>query len=142
MRRIGFIFLIILGLFMTGCSKKEEVKRIPPEVNVSREAFDVLEEARKAYEARDDEKLAELATSRGYEQIKKEMKPFESVRLSFSPRWVEVKPESVIVNVQWEGTWTVNAKETAERGMGVFELAGKPLKLDRILKGSPFAQPR
>jgi len=135
----GLLFAALL--FAPGCSKKEVKKQPPPEVKVANEAFSAIEELRKAYIEKNDAALKALSTENGYKDLREDMKPFDSAELKFTPRWVDIKGETVTVNVGWQGTWRREGKETSERGMAVFEFTGKPLKFNNTLKGSPFIYP-
>jgi hypothetical protein len=69
------------------------------------------------------------------------MKRFDSVELTFTPRWVEVEDSTVYLNVAWKGTWIVTGKQIEERGMAIFVLEENPLKLSKVLRANPFRQP-
>jgi len=43
--------------------------------------------------------------------------------------------------VAWKGIWTVGGEITRERGSAVFLLEGSPLKISKVLRGSPFKYP-
>lgn len=133
-------FLVVLMVLSVSCSKKE-VKQPSPEVRISGQAFSLLDDLRKAYLAKDETALRELSTEAGFSELKNSIRPFDSAELKFTPRWVEIKGDTMTVNVAWEGSWKYGDKKENERGMAVFELKGTPPKFDRTLKGSPFIYP-
>lgn len=141
------LFLAGILLVFLSCAK-DEIKPPSVESDMALEAFSLAESMRSAYENKDFEGLAAYCTSSGYEEIRAAIKEFDSVELTFTPRLVEVKnltdePEAfkVTLNVSWEGKWILKDTVKKERAMAVFELVGKPLKLNRILRGSPFKSP-
>jgi hypothetical protein len=138
---LPLVALIFALASFAACSKKEVKKQPTPEVKTTGEAFSLLEGLRKAYVEKNDGEMKALSTEQGYAELKKDIKPFDTAELKFSPRWVEIKAGTVTVNVSWEGLWRSGGKETSERGMAVFELAGTPLKFNGALKGSPFIYP-
>jgi hypothetical protein len=135
----GGIIAMLSILVLSSCSKKEAKKMPGPEVKTSNEAFLLLDDLRKAYVEKDDARMKALSTEAGYTELKKEIKPFDSAELKFTPRWVEIKADTITVNVSWEGLWRYQGKETSERGMAVFEL--KDMKFNSVVKGSPFLHP-
>ncbi len=137
-----FSFLMISALFVFSACSKKQIKPVPQDVTLSQQAFSVLDQVRKAYLEKNDQALKNLTTEEGYSELQKETKPFDSAQLTFDPRWVEMKGETVTVNVEWNGTWVKAGKKTSDRGMAIFELNDRPLKLNRILKGSPFKDPQ
>lgn len=136
-----FIALISALALSVGCSREEVKKQPSPEVKSANEAFSLLDELKKAYLEKNEGAMKALSTENGYRELRENIKPFDSAELKFSPRWVDIKGETVTLNVSWEGSWRSQGAEREERGMAVFELTGKPLKFNGALKGSPFIYP-
>lgn len=138
-RHLVFVLLAALVL-LPACSKKE-VKRQSLDSKLAVEAFELAEAMRAAYTDLNFRGLKKYCTEDAYDQIIREIKRFESVQLVFTPRWVDIEQDSVFLNVSWQGTWTVEGEEKTSQGMAVLELQGTPLKLIRIMRANPFAQP-
>lgn len=135
------VFLLLLwALVLAACSKKE-VKPPSQDSKTALEAFELAEGMRSAYVDRTFRDLMQYCTPEAYDGLIKDIKKFRSVDLSFTPRWVEVEGDAVILNVSWQGRWALEGEAKEARGMAVFELKGKPLKLTRILRDNPFSQP-
>lgn len=133
--------LLILTLLITACSGDKEVKRQSQESKTAREAFSVAESVRVSYAGKDFSGIAEKCTKEGYREIVDSIKHFDSVDLEFVPRWVEIEDSKVYLNVAWKGVWKAGDNTARERGMAVFLLEGRPLKISKILRGSPFRYP-
>jgi hypothetical protein len=134
--------LCLLALVLAlACGGKKEVKQVSPESKLSLEAFSIAEEVRAAYVKKDFSTIKEISTADGYRDIIDSIKHFDSVELTFTPKWVEIEKSVVELNVAWKGTWTVGGETIAERGMAVFLLEGSPLKLSKVLRGNPFKYP-
>jgi hypothetical protein len=131
----------LLLVLMAACGGKKEVKQVSQESRISQEAFSVVEQLRTAYLKRDFAVIADHCTTGGYREIVNSLKHFDSVDLTFTPRWVEMEKAKVYVNVSWQGSWKVGKDTFRERGMAVFLFEGTPLKLAKIVRGNPFKYP-
>lgn len=132
---------MISALFTYGCSGKE-VKTPPAEVKPVSRAFAAIEQLRKAYEAKSDSGLKAFTTDSGYQDVSGFFDEFDSVTLTFTPKWVDMDPSGTMtIDVAWDGVWTKDGKKDSEQGMAVFEMTGNPPKLNRVLKGNPFTYP-
>jgi hypothetical protein len=47
-----------------------------------------------------------------------------------------------MLNITWKSKWTVQGKQLEDRGMAVFVMEGRPLKLSRIMRANPFVAPQ
>lgn len=137
--RLPFFFFAIIAL-VTACGK-DEVKPASPENLVSHEAFSVAEALRSAYAKKDFSAARENSTPEGYRDLMDAVKHFDTVDMTFTPKWVDMDNNKVSLNVAWKGIWTVSGETYAERGMAVFLFEGKPLKLSKIVRGNPFRYP-
>jgi hypothetical protein len=131
-------FLVLL--FVWGCGK-DEVKQVSQESKTAQEAFKVADILRNAYMHNDRVALEENSTKDGYRELINAIKSFETVDLTFTPRWVEIQDSEVHLTLSWKGRWSVRGKSTEERGVAIFVLEGKPLKLAKVLRENPFRQP-
>ena len=134
-----FIYLITI-LLLASCGKGE-VKQVSQESKIAQEAFGIAETIRDAYIKNDRETLERISTKDGYKELLEVIKNFDSAELIFTPTWVEIEDSKVSLSVSWKGTWTVRGKMTEERGMAIFLLEGRPLKLAKVLRENPFRQP-
>jgi hypothetical protein len=138
------ILTVFIGIFfatlLMSCGKKE-VKPVSQESKLAQEAFELAETLKNAYMKKDRETFADNCTNDGYRELIGVIKQFDKAELTFTPTWVEIKDSSVYLSVSWKGIWTIGTKSREERGLGVFVLEGKPLKLARIQRENPFRQP-
>lgn len=137
--RVNFIYLIAIFLLMS-CGGKE-VKQVSLESKLVQEAFALAETMKNAYLKNDRETLEKNSTKEGYRELIGAMKSFDRAELTFTPTWVEIEDSTVHLTVSWKGTWTVREKVIEERGVALFLLEGKPLKLAQIKRSNPFRQP-
>jgi hypothetical protein len=134
------VFLLSFLVLLFSCSSKE-VKPVSPESKTALEAFSLAETVRTAFIKNDLLTLQNNSLPEGYTDITVNRRPFDSVDLTFTPRWVEIEKDKVILNVAWKSLWTASGKTFADRGMAVFVLEGSPLKIAKIPRGNPFIFP-
>lgn len=134
-----FSFLILI-FFLVSCGKKE-VKPVSEESEIAQEAFKLAEVLRNAYIKNNRTALEKNSTKDGYGELIGAIKSFDSVELTFTPKWVEIEDSTVYLHVSWGGTWIVRGKKTEDRGLVVFVMEGRPLKLAKVLRANPFRQP-
>jgi len=138
------VLVLFLGVVFTGfllsCGKKE-VKPVSAESKLAQEAFKLAETLRIAYQRKDRDTFQDNCTSDGYREMISIMKQFDSAELTFTPTWVEIKDASVYLTISWKGVWVVGTKSREERGLAVFILDGKPLKLAGVQRDNPFRHP-
>lgn len=127
-------------MFLFSCGKKE-VKIASQESKTAEESFALAERIRDAFIRNDRDTLRKNATESGFKEITANKKTYESVELTFTPRWVEIDKDTVTLNVTWKGKWISGGKKTEDRGMAVFVMEGMPLKLSGILSANPFTFP-
>ena len=94
-----------------------------------------------AYIKNDLSTLEKNTTKDSYKDIIEARKYFDSTDLSFTPHWVEIDGATVNLQVSWKGTWTVKGKSIEDRGLAVFVMEGRPLKLAKVLRDNPFRKP-
>jgi hypothetical protein len=135
------LLLVVIGVFMLSACSAKEAKPPSSDSTTAIEAFALADGIKEAYLKRDTKAIKEKTTANGYREMIGVMKKFDTAELAFTPRWVEIKPEGVYLNVSWSGKWTMRGEVTEERGMAVFLLEGSPMKLGRTIKGSPFGYP-
>jgi hypothetical protein len=136
MKRL-LVYAIILFVFVASCGKGE-VKKVSEDSKMATEAFSLAEKIREAYAKKDLSTIEKNSTREGFRTISSALKTFDSVDLTFSPVWVEIEDNVVHLNISWKGIWQKGGKTTEERGMAVFVLKGRPLKVDNILRANPF----
>lgn len=132
---------IFFVLFAFASCGSKEVKTASYEAKISQEAFSLAETLRAAYVKRDFTAIAEISTQEGYRDILDNIRHFDTVDLTFTPKWVELEKQKTYLNIAWKGTWVVSGETVRERGMAVFLFEGTPLKLSKIVRGSPFIYP-
>jgi hypothetical protein len=135
MKKIALFLLICTALF--SCSKKQ-IKPVSEESKTSKEAFALAETIKIAFIKKDLAVLEKNSTIDGLRSITNYGKGFDSLDITFTPRWVEIEDNQLNLNISWKSTWVVGGKRTEGRGMAVFVMEGSPLKLTKILRANPF----
>jgi hypothetical protein len=140
MKKLLAFGLILTLVFIVACGKKE-VKKQSFDSKLTVEAFAVAENLRQAYLKNDRDLLEKNTTRLGYDAIVGARKGFDSVELVFVPALVELYGDSTHVYVQWNGVWKKGEETFEDKGLVVFVMKEKPLKLDNILRANPFNKP-
>ncbi|MCC6346758.1 MAG: hypothetical protein IT388_06170 [Nitrospirales bacterium] len=140
MKRLLFCAFLVLTLVVS-CGGKKAVKRESADSKTAKEAFALAETLREAYLKKNTSIIEKNTTPEGFREVAGVMRPFDTARLSFNPIWVEIEEGTVHMNVQWSGHWLRSDRVTEERGMAIFVMQGRPLRLDRILRANPFKYP-
>lgn len=131
---------IIIILIFSSCGKKE-VKPVSEESRIAQEAFKLAEVIKEAYIKNDRVTIQRNSTKEGYKELLSVMKSFDDADLTFIPKKVEIEDSTVYLNLTWNGRWIVGGKKTEDRGLAIFVMEGKPLKLSRVFRENPFRQP-
>ena len=130
------ISLSVAFFMLLGCSTRDEVK--PTEDSLlTKEAVESIKVIKIAYQ----EKNRDVLINRLDEAMASEVTAglfFEKVEISITPWVVKIKDSRVIVNMDWQGTWSIDGKETKSRGIADFVFEGSPLKLIRVDGDDPF----
>jgi hypothetical protein len=136
-----FNFSFFILIFLLASCGKHEVKPVSEESKIAQEAFKLAEVIKNAYVKNDRLTIERNATKEGYQELIGAMKSFDDAELFLTPRKVDIEDSTVYLNLTWNGTWTVGGKKTEDRGMAIFVMEGRPLKLSRVLRANPFIQP-
>lgn len=139
MKKILIVMLMMM-VFVASCGKGE-IKKVSEDSIIATEAFAVAEKIRDAYIKRDLQSIEKNTTKDGFRIISSAIKNFDSVDLTFNPVWVEIDGDIVNLNISWKGIWQKAGKTFEERGMAVFVLKGRPLKVENILRSNPLKHP-
>jgi hypothetical protein len=139
MKKIALILLACC--MMVSCGGKKEVKQVSQESKTTTEAFALAETIRNAFVNKDLTTIRKNSADEGYRDITSNRKSFDSVEMSFTPRWVEIEGSQVAVNITWKSTWALSGRKVEERGMAVFVMEGNPLKVTKIMRANPFIFP-
>jgi hypothetical protein len=135
------ILLCVLAFFLVSCGKKE-VKPVSVESRTATEAFSLADSVKEAFAKNNLEAIKDRSTEEGFKAITASAKPFDSVSMTFTPRWVEIENNQVMLNISWKSDWVVSGKNLEDNGMAVFVLEGRPLKVAKILRSNPFSPPQ
>ena len=132
---------IMLAALAAGCSS--DAKKPTEDSVIAMEALSLVEGLRTAFETRDFSSMARFCTNEAYRSIAGALKSFDSVELSFTPKWVEINRDgdAVEILVAWKGIWVTGDKSEEKDGTVLFSIGGKPLKVREIKRLSPFSQP-
>lgn len=136
MKKIALVFLVCC--LAVACGGKKEVKQASPESRTATEAFALAETIKTAFIKKDTAALQRNSTDTGLKDITANKKPYDSVDIFFTPRWVEIEGSQLMVNIAWKSSWTVSGRRSEERGMAVFVMEGTPLRVSKILRANPF----
>lgn len=139
--KVKIMLVFVILSILSACGGKKEVKQVSMESKIAQEAVSVMESIRELYVKKSLPPIAERATQEAYKEIIDSIKHFDSAELTFTPRYVEIDQTKVYLNIAWKGTWSIGKETFRERGMAVFLLEGRPLKLSKILRGNPFRYP-
>lgn len=139
MKKLIVLTLFVL-IFLISCGKSE-IKQVTDDSKTATEVFAQIGAIKDAYVKKDMKDIEGRTTRDGYRTIMGAMKNFDSVELTFNPAFVEIDGDTVNVNVSWKGAWKKDGKTIDERGMAVFILKGRPLKVHNILRANPFRYP-
>ncbi len=137
--RITLYGLIILFL-LSSCGKKE-IKPISEESRIAQEAFRLAEVIKEAYIKNNHITIQRNSTKDGYKELIGVMKSFDDVELTFIPKKVEIEDSTIYLTLTWNGIWIVRGKRIEDRGLAIFVMEGRPLKLSRVIRENPFRQP-
>ena len=138
MKKLVLSFLVLV--FLVSCGKSE-VKQVTEDSKTAKEAFTLINAIKDAYVKRDLKSIEGLTTRDGYRTVLGAMKNFDSAELTFNPAFVEIDGETVNVNISWKGVWKKDRRTIDERGMAIFILKERPLKVHNILRANPFRYP-
>ena len=136
-----FLFSLFSFIFLLSSCGKKEVKPVSEDSKVAQEAFVLAEVIKNAYIKNDLSTLERNTTKEGYDGIIEARKVFDAAEISLNPHWVDIEDSKVNLQVSWKGTWTVKGKRIEDRGLAVFVMEGKPLKLAKVLRDNPFRKP-
>ncbi|HYQ47676.1 MAG TPA: hypothetical protein VEP69_01300 [Thermodesulfovibrionales bacterium] len=136
MKKTALILLICC--LTVACGGKKEVKQVSPESKTATEAFALTETIKTAFIKNDTATLQKNSTETGMKDITANRKAYDSVDIFFTPRWVEIEGNQLMVNIAWKSSWTVSGRRSEERGMAVFVMEGTPLRVSKILRANPF----
>ncbi len=135
----SFAVLIILALIFLGCGGKDKVKPSADSI-LTTESLNSINIIKTAYQERDGSILQSRLDPVLAKDILKEL-IFEKAELSFTPRMVRINNSTVMVNLNWQGTWVIKDNSIRNRGVTVFVFEGSPMKLMRIDGDNPFHTP-
>jgi hypothetical protein len=141
MNSLIFLFSFLSLVFLLVSCGKKEVKQVSEDSKITQEAFMLADVIKNAYIKNDLSTLEKNTTKDSYNDIIEARKYFDSTDLSFTPHWVEIDGSTVNLQVSWKGTWTVKGKSIEDRGLAVFVMEGRPLKLAKVLRDNPFRKP-
>jgi hypothetical protein len=130
--------LLLATVLLLSCGGKKEVKQVSQESKSATEAFGVAETIKNAFVKKDLATIQKNTTEAGFKDITTGRQVFDSVDITFTPRWVEIEGDQILVNISWKSTWQLSGRKADERGMAVFVMEGNPLKVKNILRANPF----
>jgi hypothetical protein len=133
--------LLCCILFVLVACGKKEIKPVSQESKTALAAFALADTIRHDFVGKDLSAIRQNSTDKGYEDITSGNAAFDSLELTFTPRWVEIENQKVLVNISWTGSWVTGGKKKEDSGMAVFVMEGNPLKVSAIMRDNPFVSP-
>lgn len=138
MEKKYYLILVLLVFAFIGCGK-EEIKPSSDSI-LTKEVLSKIDAIRTAYQNKDKAAMESHADSVLADRISKELF-FTNAELSFTPKKVSINSLSVIVSLNWQGTWIVKGNNIKKQGVSVFVFEGTPMKLLRVDGNNPFHIP-
>ncbi|MBI4709977.1 MAG: hypothetical protein HY806_06845 [Nitrospirae bacterium] len=138
MKKIYFL-LIIIFLTAYGCGGNDKVKP-SADSQTAQEVIRITNAIKTAYEQKDIDALREYLFPEFADEIKKELL-FENAGLEFTTRMVRITDSSVMVTLNWQGTWEIKGKTQKNLGSSVFIYQVMTMKLAAIDGDNPFLIP-
>lgn len=139
MKHYGIILIILLVVSL-GCSGKDKVKPSADSL-LATEAFTIITAIEEAYETKNKYDLRKHIEILLAESITKEL-IFETADLSLNPKIVKITGPSVIVTINWRGSWRFTKERKFEnRGAADLVFQRETMKLTRIDGNNPFLLP-
>ncbi len=138
MKKIN-ILIILIALVLLGCGK-DKVK--PSEdYLLSTRSIESINNIKAAYEGKKRAVLKRDLSPALAENILDNIS-FRKVKLTLTTRMVNIKESSVIVNVNWQGSWWVEKDNVLEnRGAANLVLDKETMQLIQIEGDNPFSIP-
>jgi hypothetical protein len=137
MRKIC-ILLVLIILTSLGCT--DENVRPSDDSLMADEAYDHINAVKEAYEGKSEHIIKHLVPELS-EDIIKELS-FEKCELFFEKRLIRITKSSVIINLNWQGSWWIEKDRKIEnRGVADFILNKEKLILVKINGDNPFSIP-
>ena len=132
-----FFLLLILSI-AAGCATDN--KKPSEDSLLATGAMDHINSVKEAYEGKDRSALEQLVPELA-EGILKEL-VFDTAELSFTNRLIRITGTSVVVNMNWRGSWLLDQSRKIEnRGAADFVLDRDTMSLSRIDGDNPFTIP-
>ncbi len=133
------ILLIFTALLSFGCGK-DKVK--PSEdYLLSTKAIESINTIKEAYEDKKEGTLKKRTGPGLSDSILEEI-DFEKAELTLTTRMVNIKDSSVVVNVNWRGTWWLDSGKIENRGAANLVLDKETMSLLEIEGDNPFSIPK
>lgn len=132
------VIMITLAFVFIGCGK-DNVKPSDDSLSTT-EALNIINTVKTAYQEKDKDTLKNYLDPALAESVFKELF-FEKAELSFTPKRVNINGSTVMVNLNWRGTWVIKGNNIKRRGVTVFVFKGSPMKLISVEGDNPFHTP-
>ncbi|QWR76652.1 hypothetical protein [Candidatus Magnetomonas plexicatena] len=134
-----FVLLIMSIFLVMSCSKKA-IKPVSLESQTAQSVIETINMLKTAYVHKDEAALTRYTTDFGFSSnFKAAAMDFSSAELSFTPMWVDIKSDTLQVQVSWTGKWVYHGHNIEENGVAGFVVTGPPYRVDKILRDNPFA---
>jgi len=135
------LFILLSVAVFSSCASDEE-KRPTPEVEMATRAFALAEKVRDAYLSHDSESLRQLCSADLFGALKETMNHYEGGSIEFRMRWVDIDRDGTVhLYVSWKRSGGNGGEmEEAGSGMAVFVISGEPLRVEKVLRESPFPE--
>jgi hypothetical protein len=105
------VLLLIMGLVFVSCGGKKEAKQVSQESKTATEAFALAETVRSAFEKNDRATIQRNSSEEGFRDITTNRKGYDSVEITFTPRWVEIEGTRLHLNISWKSAWVLSGRK-------------------------------
>ncbi|MBF0618150.1 MAG: hypothetical protein HQK88_15215 [Nitrospirae bacterium] len=133
------LVLSIISLFLTMACSKKTIKPVSNESQTAQSVIETIYLLKTAYAQKDEAAMRRYTTDEGFSSnFKASATDFSSADLSFTPKWVDIKANTIQVQMSWTGKWVYHGNNIDENGVADFVVTGPPYRVDKILKDNPF----
>ena len=133
-----YALLICTVLLSYGCASDN--KKPSDDSLMAAEAYDHINTVREAYESKNEYMLTHLVPELSRLIIRD--LTFEKAELSFKTRLVRITESSIVINLNWRGSWWVDGRDKIEHsGVADFVINRQTMILSHINGDSPFLTP-
>jgi len=132
------ILVFAFSYLLSGCGGKE-LKPVPQEVTIADRAIKIVQKIKDAFESGTFDYVRDYVKEDILQKMKSLRDEIYNVKIEFHISWIEIERDTTRVFVKWNMYWQQSDGTKMEKtGIGGFVFSGSPLKLNKIVRDSPF----